>query len=119
MSVKHVKDIPAQAVKAGELTSLQVLISAQEGPNFAMRRFVMETGGGMPKHTNTVEHEQVTPWSESMMKRLMFMPGTWFSSRKGCRTGIGMSGRKILSSCASSRIKQMLSLWWMRKIANA
>jgi quercetin dioxygenase-like cupin family protein len=58
MSVKHVKDIPAQAVKAGELTSIQVLISAQEGPNFAMRRFVMEPGGGMPKHTNTLEHEQ-------------------------------------------------------------
>jgi quercetin dioxygenase-like cupin family protein len=58
MSVKHVKDVPAQAVKAGELTSIQVLIPAQEGPNFAMRRFVMEPGGGMPKHTNTVEHEQ-------------------------------------------------------------
>lgn len=23
-----------------------------------MRRFVMEPGGGMPEHTNTVEHEQ-------------------------------------------------------------
>jgi quercetin dioxygenase-like cupin family protein len=58
MPVKNVKDVPAQAVKAGKLTSLQVLISAQEGPHFAMRRFVMEPGGGMPKHTNTVEHEQ-------------------------------------------------------------
>jgi quercetin dioxygenase-like cupin family protein len=58
MSIKHVKDVPPQAVKAGELTSIQVLISAQEGPNFAMRRFVMEPGGGMPRHTNTVEHEQ-------------------------------------------------------------
>ena len=27
-------------------------------PNFAMRRFVMGEGGGMPRHTNTVEHEQ-------------------------------------------------------------
>ena len=58
MSVKHVKDVQAQAVKAGDLTSMQVLIPAQEGPHFAMRRFVMEPGGGMPKHTNTVEHEQ-------------------------------------------------------------
>jgi quercetin dioxygenase-like cupin family protein len=58
MSVKHMKDVPAQPVKAGDLTSIQVLISAQEGSNFAMRRFVMEAGGGMPKHTNTVEHEQ-------------------------------------------------------------
>jgi quercetin dioxygenase-like cupin family protein len=58
MSVKHVKDVPAQAVKSGDLTNIQVLISAQEGPHFAMRRFVMEPGGGMPNHTNTVEHEQ-------------------------------------------------------------
>ncbi len=58
MSIKHVKDIPLQAVEAGEMTSIQILISAQEGPNFAMRRFVMEPGGWMPRHTNTVEHEQ-------------------------------------------------------------
>jgi quercetin dioxygenase-like cupin family protein len=58
MSVKHVKDVPANAVKAGDLASMQVLISAQEGPHFAMRRFVMEPKGGMPRHTNTVEHEQ-------------------------------------------------------------
>jgi quercetin dioxygenase-like cupin family protein len=58
MIVKHTKDVQAHIVKAGDLTSVQVLISAQEGPNFAMRRFVMQPGGGMPKHTNTVEHEQ-------------------------------------------------------------
>ncbi len=58
MTVKHSKDVQATIVKAGDLTSMQVLISAQEGPNFAMRRFVMQPGGGMPKHTNTVEHEQ-------------------------------------------------------------
>jgi len=58
MTVKHVKDVPAQSVRAGEYTTMQVLISAQEGPHFAMRRFVMETGGRMPEHTNTVEHEQ-------------------------------------------------------------
>lgn len=58
MSVKHAQDVEAQAVKAGELTTIQVLVSAQEGPNFALRRFVMKPGGGMPNHTNTVEHEQ-------------------------------------------------------------
>jgi len=58
MSVKHVRDVEAQVVKAGDKTTIQVLISAQEGPNFAMRRFVMEPGGGMPEHTNKVEHEQ-------------------------------------------------------------
>ena len=32
MSVKHVKDVPANAVKAGDLASMQVLISAQGRP---------------------------------------------------------------------------------------
>jgi quercetin dioxygenase-like cupin family protein len=58
MSVKHAQDVEAQVVKAGDKTTIQVLISAEEGPNFALRRFVMEPGGGMPNHTNTVEHEQ-------------------------------------------------------------
>ena len=58
MPVKHVSDVEATTVTGGVKTTRQVLISAQEGPNFAMRRFVMEPGGGMPRHTNTVEHEQ-------------------------------------------------------------
>jgi quercetin dioxygenase-like cupin family protein len=58
MSVKHAQDVEAQVVKAGDKTTIQVLISSQEAPNFALRRFVMEPGGGMPHHTNTVEHEQ-------------------------------------------------------------
>jgi len=58
MSVKNVNDVQAQVVKNGDLATMQVLISAQEGPHFAMRRFIMEPGGGMPNHTNAVEHEQ-------------------------------------------------------------
>ena len=58
MSVKHAHEVDAREVTAGRATTIQVLISAQEGPNFAMRRFSMQKGGGMPPHTNTVEHEQ-------------------------------------------------------------
>jgi quercetin dioxygenase-like cupin family protein len=58
MSVKHMREVEATVVPSGVKTTRQVLISAQEGPNFAMRRFIMEPGGGMPRHTNTVEHEQ-------------------------------------------------------------
>ena len=58
MSLKHLQDVDSQVVKGGDKTTIQVLISSQEGPNFALRRFVMEPGGGMPIHTNTVEHEQ-------------------------------------------------------------
>ena len=45
-------------IAAGEGTSMQVLISSDEAPNFALRKFTMEPHGGMPKHTNIVEHEQ-------------------------------------------------------------
>jgi quercetin dioxygenase-like cupin family protein len=58
MRVKHASDVEAEAVKGGNKTTIQVLISSEEGPNFAMRRFVIQRGGGMPAHTNTVEHEQ-------------------------------------------------------------
>ena len=58
MTIKHTRDVEAVEVTQGVKTTKQVLISAQEGPNFALRRFVMEAGGGMPRHTNTVEHEQ-------------------------------------------------------------
>lgn len=58
MPVKHAATIPFEAVKAGEKTRRQVLIGPEEGPHFALRRFVIEPGGSMPEHTNTVEHEQ-------------------------------------------------------------
>jgi quercetin dioxygenase-like cupin family protein len=58
MSVKHSHEVEAKTVTAGRDTTIQVLISAQEGPNFALRKFSMQKGGGMPRHTNTVEHEQ-------------------------------------------------------------
>jgi quercetin dioxygenase-like cupin family protein len=58
MTVKHVDNVPAEAIAAGDGASRQVLIGPDEGPNFALRRFIMEPGGGIPAHTNTVEHEQ-------------------------------------------------------------
>ncbi len=58
MTVKHARNIPRVTVSAGTDTERQVLIGPDEAPHFAMRRFIMEPGGGMPAHTNTVEHEQ-------------------------------------------------------------
>lgn len=59
MYVKKIQDVPVEAVTAGEKTTRQVLIGPEDGPNFAMRRFVIQPGGSMPRHTNTVEHEQL------------------------------------------------------------
>ncbi len=58
MPVKHADQIPAHPVSAGKDTAIQILIGPEEAPHFAMRRFTMKPGGGMPKHTNKVEHEQ-------------------------------------------------------------
>lgn len=58
MPVKSSHEVPFQPVKVGEKARFQVLISSEEAPHFAMRRFVLAPGGRIPAHTNTVEHEQ-------------------------------------------------------------
>lgn len=50
--------VPKEEVPAGTGTTKQVLIGPEEGPHFALRKFAMAPGGGMPLHTNEVEHEQ-------------------------------------------------------------
>lgn len=57
--VKKAAAVPGRVVPAGRATEVQVLVGPDDGaPHFAMRRFVMGESGGMPRHTNTVEHEQ-------------------------------------------------------------
>ena len=57
--VKPSDNVTKEDVLLGSNTQKQVLIGAEDGaPNFSMRRFIMGTNGGMPPHTNTVEHEQ-------------------------------------------------------------
>ena len=57
--VKRAEALGLKDVAAGTATQMQVLIGPEDGaPHFAMRRFVMGTGGGIPTHTNKVEHEQ-------------------------------------------------------------
>lgn len=57
--VKSAGRVERHDVAAGSATETQVLLGVEDGvPNFAMRRFIMGKGGGMPRHTNAVEHEQ-------------------------------------------------------------
>jgi quercetin dioxygenase-like cupin family protein len=58
VTVRAAAAVPAQPVVAGRATHVQVLIGADRAPHFALRRFTIEPGGGMPRHTNEVEHEQ-------------------------------------------------------------
>lgn len=57
--VKRSGEVERRPVSAGSAAESQVLLGSDDGaPNFAMRRFIMGEGGGMPRHTNRVEHEQ-------------------------------------------------------------
>lgn len=58
MSIKSLKDIESTPLMAGCGASMQMLISPEQAPHFAMRKFVIQKGGHMPLHTNSVEHEQ-------------------------------------------------------------
>jgi len=58
-TVRSADVVPARPVAAGTATQMQVLVGPEQGaPNFVLRRFIMGEGGGMPLHTNEVEHEQ-------------------------------------------------------------
>ena len=58
-AVKPAGSVESKPVAAGTATEIEVLVGPADGaPNFALRRFVMGAGGGMPRHTNEVEHEQ-------------------------------------------------------------
>jgi quercetin dioxygenase-like cupin family protein len=57
--VKRGEDISYEPVAAAEGLSKGVLLDESDGaPNFAMRRFELEPGAEVPRHTNAVEHEQ-------------------------------------------------------------
>ena len=58
MTVRKPEEVALDVVAGGTATARQVLIGDDLSPHFAIRRFVMEPGGGMPLHTNTVEHGQ-------------------------------------------------------------
>lgn len=55
---KKLENVEAAPQKAGKGVSMRMLLSPDESPNFAMRNFIIDAGGYMPLHTNTVEHEQ-------------------------------------------------------------
>lgn len=58
MPMKHAGSVPRETVNVGKGAYRQVLVGPDEAPNFALRRFIIDPEGGIPAHTNTVEHEQ-------------------------------------------------------------
>ena len=57
--VRRPEEVPLKEVSAGTAAAMHVLLGPGDGaPHFTLRRFLMGAGGGMPLHTNRVEHEQ-------------------------------------------------------------
>lgn len=57
--IRRADDVEYETVDAAEGMRKGVLVGSEHGaPNFALRRFVLEPGANVPKHTNDVEHEQ-------------------------------------------------------------
>jgi quercetin dioxygenase-like cupin family protein len=57
--VRKADDVAALEVAAGTAARMQVLLGPDDRiGGFAMRRFRMGEGGGMPRHTNSVQHQQ-------------------------------------------------------------
>lgn len=57
--IRRSDEIEYEAQSAAAGLEKGVLIGeAQDAPNFRMRRFTLEAGETVPKHTNEVEHEQ-------------------------------------------------------------
>lgn len=57
--IRKADEITYETVDAADGLRRGVLISDEHGaPNFAIRRFELEPGAEVPKHTNAVEHEQ-------------------------------------------------------------
>ena len=108
MYVKKVKDVESTIIGAGQGTSRQVLISPEQGPNFAMRKFVMQPGGDIPAHTNAVEHEQYVLSGRARIgigdevysvekDDVVFIPAEY-------HTGMKFRATSLLSFCVSYRI---------------
>lgn len=57
--IKNLSNFEKEKISGGVNTYKQVLIGPDIAPNFAMRKFIIEPGGFMPLHSNTVEHEQL------------------------------------------------------------
>jgi quercetin dioxygenase-like cupin family protein len=57
--LRRTADIEYEPVELAEGLRKGVLLGDDQGtPNFDMRRFVLEPGARVPRHTNEVEHEQ-------------------------------------------------------------
>lgn len=57
--VRDHADVEYETVAAADGLSKGVLVDESDGaPNVALRRFTLDPGGEVPRHTNEIEHEQ-------------------------------------------------------------
>ena len=59
MIKKNINEFEAEEVSTGKKVFKQILIWNDVAPDFVMRKFIIEPGGEMPFHKNSLEHEQL------------------------------------------------------------
>jgi quercetin dioxygenase-like cupin family protein len=58
-TVRRADEVPFTTIAVGTDAAVQVLVGPAQGDTgYVTRRFRMGSGGGMPLHTNLVEHQQ-------------------------------------------------------------
>ncbi len=58
-TVRAADSVAPTVIPAGRDAAFRVLVGPQQGEtSFVLRRFTFGAGGGMPLHTNLVEHQQ-------------------------------------------------------------
>jgi len=58
-TVRPADGVRRTEIKVGTDAAVQVLVGPQQGDtSFVLRRFIFGANGGMPYHTNLVEHQQ-------------------------------------------------------------
>lgn len=101
-------EIEYEAVDAADGLEKGVLIADDHGaPNFAIRRFVLESGAEVPEHTNAVEHEQYVLegayTSASTMRSTRSRRATRCSFLRERSTGTETRATKTVRSSVRSR----------------
>jgi quercetin dioxygenase-like cupin family protein len=69
VTVRPADSVSPTVIPLGQDAAVRVLVGPQQGDtNFVLRRFTFGAGGGMPLHTNLVEHQQYVLRGKARMR---------------------------------------------------
>jgi len=114
--VRRAEEIEYEDVDAADGMAKGVLVGGPRRSNLAIRRFTLEPGGSVPRHTNEIEHEQhvlsgPTP-SASKERSTKLRPATASTSPPARSTGTATTATRKAPSSVRCRPGTTPSNWW-------